>query len=99
VTEDSGFSFTKGVAALHAKGAFGHFLIKKHWCWSAKVPGNQIDAYMMTKKLGEMVTFVQDLKGLPFYVHCTCDADYVTNIMLTHRILEERDETTQPDGA
>ena len=57
--------------------------------WPAQVPGDQIDAHMMTKGLGETDTFVQTIKGVRFLVHCTRDSQYVTKIMSTHGLLEE----------
>ncbi len=65
-------------------------MIKKQGYWPAQVPGNNIDAHMMTKRLGEMATFIQDLQGMPYYVHCTCNVDYVTKIMSLHGMLEEK---------
>ncbi len=89
VTGNSGFCITSGVIALHAHGVFGQFLIKKCRYWPQKVPGDQIDAYMLRKRLGEVESFVQVLGGTPFYIHCCKDADYVTKIMSTHRTLDE----------
>ncbi len=89
VTGDSGFCVKKGVTVLHQKGVFFQSLIKKCWYWPAQVPGDQIDAFMMTKRLGETHTFVQDLEGVRFYVHCTRDSNCVTKIMSTHGLLEE----------
>ncbi len=86
---DSGFCVTKGVMELHQKGVFFQSLIKKRRYWPAQVPGDQVDAFMMTKRLGETHTFVQDLKGVHFYVHCARDSNYVTKIMSTHGLLEE----------
>ena len=71
VTGDSGFCVTKGVTALHQKGVFFQSLIKKRRYWPAQVPGDRSDAFMMTKRLGETHTFVQDLEGVHFYVHCS----------------------------
>jgi hypothetical protein len=92
VTDDSGFCVTKSVLALHVKGVFGQFLIKKRRYWPAQVPGNQIDTHMMAKSLGEMETFVQDLNGVPFFVHCTRNDKYMTKIVLTHGTLEEKED-------
>ncbi len=58
VTGNSGFCVTKGVTVLHQKGVFFQSLIKKHWYWPAQVPSDQIDSFMMTKRLGETHTFV-----------------------------------------
>jgi hypothetical protein len=44
---------------------------------------------MMAKPLGTTETFVQELGGLRFFVHCTRDADYITKIKSTHSVLEE----------
>jgi hypothetical protein len=57
---------------------------KKRRYWPQKVPGNQIDEYMKGKALGAVESFIQDLGGTLFYIHCCRDADYVTKIMLTH---------------
>ena len=89
VTGDSGFCVTAGVMALHAHGVFGQFLIKKRRYWPQQVPGDQIDEYMKGKELGAVESFVQDLGGTPFYIHCCRDADYVTKIMSTHGTLDE----------
>jgi hypothetical protein len=74
VTGDSGFCVTLGVMALHAHRVFGQFLIKKRRYWPQKVPGDQIDEYMKGKGLGVVESFVQDLGGTPFYIHCCRDA-------------------------
>ncbi len=89
VTGDSGFCVTSGVMALHAHGVFGQFLIKKRQYWLQKVPGDQIDAYMKGKRLGDVELLIQDLGGMPFYIHCCRDADYVTKIMSAHGTLDE----------
>ena len=89
VTGDSGFCVTAGVTALHAHGVFGQFLIKKRRYWPQKVPGDQIDEYMKGKALGAVESFIQDLGGTLFYIHCCRDANYVTKIMLTHGTLDE----------
>ena len=89
VTGDSGFCVAKAVMDLHAKGVYFQSLIKKRWYWPAQVPGDQIDAHMMTKGLGETETFVQSIEGVRFLVHCTRDSQYVTKIMSTHGLLEE----------
>jgi hypothetical protein len=89
VTGDSGFCVALGVTTLHQHDVHGQFLIKKHSYWPKHIPGDYIDAYMMTKQLGAMETFVQDLGGLRFFVHCTHNADYFTKIMPTHRVQEE----------
>jgi hypothetical protein len=36
------------------------------------------------KALGETKTYVQDINGTRFLVHCTKDAEWVTKIMSTH---------------
>ncbi len=74
---------------LHAHGVFGQFLVKKCRYWPQQVPGDQIDAYMKDKELGVVESFVQDLEGMPFYIHCCRGADYVTEIMSTHGTLDE----------
>ena len=89
VTGDSGFCVTKGVLALHDAGVFGQFLIKKRKYWPAGVPGDYIDAHMNAKPLGHTESFVQEMEGKRFFIHCTKDADYVTKIMSTHGVLDE----------
>jgi hypothetical protein len=44
---------------------------------------------MLSKPLGAMETFVQEMCGKPFYVHCTRNHDYMTKIMSTHGVLDE----------
>ena len=87
VTGNSGFCVMAGVMALHTYGVFGKFLIKKRRYWPLNVPGDQIDAYMLRKGLGKFKSFVQDLEGTPFYVHCCKDDNYVTKIMSMHGTL------------
>ncbi len=89
VTGNSGFCMTAGVTALHAHGVFGQFLIKKRRYWPVKVPGDQIDVHMSRKELGAVESFVQDLRGIPFFVHCCKDDKYVTKIMSTQGTLDE----------
>jgi hypothetical protein len=89
VMGNSSFCVALGVAALHQQGVHGQFLIKKRRSWPKHVPGDFINQYMMAKPFGTTETFVQELGGLHFFVHCTCDADYVTKIMSTHGVLEE----------
>ncbi len=89
VTGISGFCVALGVTTLHQQGVHGQFLIKKRHYWPKHVPEDFIDQYMMAKLLGMTETFVQELGGLSFFIHCTCDADYVTKIMSMHGVLEE----------
>ena len=63
-------------------------MIKKQCYWPKHVPRDYINQYMMAKVLGMTETFVQELGGLCFFVHCTRDADYVTKIMSMHEVLE-----------
>ena len=44
---------------------------------------------MVTKPLGHTETFVQEMEGQQFLVHCTKDSDYVTKIMSPHGVLDE----------
>ena len=101
VTGDSGFCVTEGVTALHDRGVYGQFLIKKRRYWPKHVPGDLIDAHMAGKALGETETYVQEINGTRFLVHCTKDAEWVTKIMSTHGVLDEiQDHPTwrQVDG-
>ena len=66
----------------------GQFLIKKRGYWPKGVPGDYIDQYMLSKPLGSMETFVQDMCGKHFYIHCNCNQDFVTKTMSTHGILD-----------
>jgi hypothetical protein len=77
VTGDSGFCVAEGVTALHAKGVYGQFLIKKRRYWPKHVPGDFIDAHMVGKGLGETETYVQEIDGTRFLVHCCKDAEWV----------------------
>ena len=101
VTGDSGFCVTQGVLALHDAGVFGQFLIKKRQHWPKKVPGDYIDRHMSSKPLGYTESYVQEIEGKRFFVHCTKDKDYVTKMMSTHGVLDEiQDHVTyrQVDG-
>jgi hypothetical protein len=89
VTGDSGFCVTQGVYILDNYGVHGQFLIKKRRCGPKGVPADYIDEYMPLKPLGTAETFVQDMCGKHFYVHCTRDHDYMTKMMSTYGILDE----------
>ena len=89
VTGDSGFCVAMGMTALNAKGVYGQFLIKKRRYWPKYVPGDQIDKHMRAKGLGETATYMQDVEGMRFLVHCCRDADWTTKIMSTHRVLND----------
>jgi hypothetical protein len=89
ITGDSGYCVTAGVIALHTHGVFGQLIIKKRRYWPQKVPGDQIDALMLRKGLGDVESFIQNLGGTLFYIHCYKDADYVTKMMSTHGTLDE----------
>ena len=89
VTGDSGFCVAQGVLALDNHGVYSQFLIKKRRYWPKGVPGDYIDEYMSSKPLGATESFVQEINGKRFYVHCTRDRDYVTKIMSTHGVLDE----------
>jgi hypothetical protein len=89
VTGDSGFCVTQGVLALHDAGVFGQFLIKKRKYWPKMVPGDYIDEYMSSKPLGHAESFVQNIEGKRFFIHCTKDRDYVTKMMSSHGVLDE----------
>ena len=45
VTGDSGFCVAESAMALHEKGVYGQFLIKKRRYWPKHVPGDFIDAH------------------------------------------------------
>jgi hypothetical protein len=89
VTGDSGFCVTDGVLALHDVGVFGQFLIKKRKYWPKMGPGGYIDQYMSPKPLGYSESFVQEIRGKRFFIHCTKDRDYVTKMMSSHGVLDE----------
>ncbi len=89
VTGGSGFCVTKGVLALHDAGVFGQFFINKRKYWPNGVPGDYNDNYMSSKPLGHTETFVQEIEGKRFFVHCTKDRDYVTKIMSSHGVLDK----------
>jgi hypothetical protein len=78
VLGDSGFCVASGMTALNAKGVYGQFLIKKRRYWPKYVPGELIDRHMGGKHLGETETYVQNIDGMCFFVHCFCDADWMT---------------------
>ena len=42
--------------------------------------------------LGETETYVQDVNGTHFLVHCCRDADWTTKIMSTHGLLDENQD-------
>ena len=89
VMGDSGFFVAGGIVALHMKGVWGQFLIKKRKYWPRFVPGDYIDEYMRGKPLGFSKTFVQVIEGTRFLIHCMKDHDYVRKIMLMHGLLDE----------
>ena len=47
---------------------------------------------MNAKNLGETESYVQEIDGVRFFVHCCRDADYVTKIMSLHGTLEENED-------
>ncbi len=62
VTWNSGFCVTEGVTALHDRGVYGQFLIKKRRYRPEHVLGDMLDAHMAGKALGETNTYVQEIK-------------------------------------
>ena len=92
VMGDSGFCVAEGVMALHEKGVYGQFFIKKRSYWPKHVPGDFIDAHMAGKRLGETESYVQDINRMRFLVHCCRDADWTTKIMSTHGVLDENQD-------
>ena len=44
---------------------------------------------MEGKPLGFVKTLMHDMEGIPFNIHCNRDYRFVTNLMSTHRILNE----------
>ncbi len=92
VTGDSGFCVAEGMMALHEKGVYGQFLIKKRRYWPKHVPGELINAHMVGKSLGETKTYVQDIVGTRFLVHCCRDANWTKKIMSTHGVLDENQD-------
>jgi hypothetical protein len=86
VTGDSGFCVAEGVTALYKKEGYGQVLIKKGRYWPKHVQGDFIDG------LGETETYVQEINGVRFLVHCWKDAEWVTKIMSTHGVLEENQD-------
>jgi hypothetical protein len=56
------------------------------------VPGDLIDGHMAGKPLGATESYVQELDGRHFLVHCCRDADWTTKIMLSHGILDKNQD-------
>ena len=54
--------------------------------------GDFIDQHMAGKRLGETETYVQEINGTRFLVHCCKDADWTTKIMSTHGVLDENQD-------
>ena len=102
VTMDIGFCVTACILHLHDLCVFGQSLIKKRKYWPKGCPGDFIDEYMEGKPLGFVKIFLQDMDGIPFYIHCTRDDRFVTKLMSTHGLLTEVDDHKtywQKDGA
>jgi hypothetical protein len=78
---------TAGILHLHDLGVYGQALVKKRKYWPKDVPGDQIDRYFEGKQLEHCESLLQDMEGIPFYVHCCRDLKYVTKMMSTHRLL------------
>ena len=89
VTMESGFCVTAGILHLHDLGVFEQSLVKKRKYWPKSCPGDLIDEYMEGKPLGFVKTFLQDMDGTPFPIHCTRDDRFVTKLMSTHGLLTE----------
>ncbi len=66
-----GSCIAPGVMALCKKGLHGQFLIKMQKYWPKFIPGDYINEYMSSKPLGYTKTFVQVIKGMRFFIHCT----------------------------
>ena len=102
VSMDSGFCVSAGILHLHDLGVYGQALVKKRRYWPKGVPGDQIDRYFEGKPLGHCKSLLQDMEGIPFYVHCCRDSKYVTKMMSTHGLLTSvPDHVTyrqKPDG-
>ena len=53
VVLDSGFCVLQGLVELKKKGVYAHALIKKRRYWPKHVPGDDIIAHLVEKKVGE----------------------------------------------
>lgn len=81
VTMDSGFWVAAGIVEMHKRRVFSQALIKKRdQYWPKYVPGNEIDNHFEGNKLGEIMTYKQEVDGVKFLIYCTRDDQYVTEL-------------------
>ena len=68
VTGDSGFCVTEGMTALHARGVYGQFLIKKRRYWPTLVPGTAMDTWFQEKNVGDVDAIQRINNGTPYFI-------------------------------
>ena len=84
-TMDSGFCVSKGIVEMQEKlGVYGQALIKKRGAnWPKGVPGDDINNYFQSKKVGEFDCLQHEMKCKQFLIHCHKEDKYVCKFMGT----------------
>ena len=90
VVLNSGFCVLQGIVELKKKGVYTHALINKRRYWPKHVPGDDIIAHFVEKKVGETDAICGELDSIPFYLYGMKEPDYVMQIMATYGTLEEK---------
>lgn len=85
---DSGFCVLKGIVELKKKGVYAAAQIKKRRYWPKHVDGDAIKSYFEDKDVGSVAALPGNLDGVPVWIHCMKEPDYVTMLMSSYGTLE-----------
>ena len=67
--------------------------IKKRRYWPKHVDGDMIKAYFADKDVGSDATLPGKLNGIPVWIHCMKEPDYITMLMSNYGMLERIGDT------
>ena len=84
VVLDSGFCVLEALIALKKVGVFSHAVIKKRRYWPKYVPGDEINAHMEEKKIGDVACLKGELKSERYNLFVMKEPDYNMKLMATY---------------
>ena len=97
VVLDSGFCVLAALIQLRKMGIFAHAVIKKRRYWPKYIAGDDIDAHMKQKKVGEIDIMTGKLSNESFYIFNMKEPAFNMKIMSTYgdKVVPENQENTR----
>ena len=81
---DSGFCVVKALIWLRIRGVFAAAVIKKRRYWPRYIKGDEINAHMEDKEVGECDCMRGNMDRIKYNVFCLKEPNYVMKIMSTY---------------